>query len=281
VKPKYTPKETREFKQDAYAMAYDAFWGFRDKKGQYTAEPMHYQEALAWMMKSQQIPLEIAQNALNSFWKKPGFAVDIQSRKDTLKKNDDGEFEVVKRAKPYWFSAGTKTDARGRPLKAIQERKPQGEPVPVDPAAEANANAYGGTTILPGKAIPGWNDKSISPKIRNALAIAHAQVGKPYVWGGESPSEGGFDCSGLIEYAFEQAGISTPGRLTTWSMMQLGKPVKGPLKPGDWVITNGGKHVVMYVGKGQVIAAPRRGETVQYQPLSRFKGQIVATRRFA
>jgi cell wall-associated NlpC family hydrolase len=120
-----------------------------------------------------------------------------------------------------------------------------------------------------------------SPLKQKAISVAVAQLGKPYVWGAETPGEGGFDCSGLIEYAYEQAGIKTPGRLTTYSAMKLGRSVKGKqLQPGDWVISNGGKHMTMYVGNGQVIAAPHRGEVVQYQPLSRFKGDIVDIRRY-
>lgn len=115
--------------------------------------------------------------------------------------------------------------------------------------------------------------------MNTALQIAVKQLGKPYVWGAESP-ELGFDCSGLIEYAFEQAGIKTPGRLTTWTIANYGKSVKGQqFQPGDMILTNKGKHVVLYLGDGKVIAAPRRGEPVQIQPVSRFNGQIVDVRR--
>ena len=44
-----------------------------------------------------------------------------------------------------------------------------------------------------------------------AVAAAEAQVGWPYVWGGESRAEGGFDCSGLIDYAYAAAGVAHPG----------------------------------------------------------------------
>ena len=115
---------------------------------------------------------------------------------------------------------------------------------------------------------------------KSILSIAHQQVGKPYVWGGESPDEGGFDCSGLIDYAYKKAGVKLPGRLTSQSILGLGQSVKGgKYTAGDMIVTNGGKHVVMYVGNGQVIAAPHRGSTVQYQSLERFKGDIVDVRR--
>ena len=153
--------------------------------------------------------------------------------------------------------------------------------------AEKQAQAWGGTTIE-ASAAPLKNGQAPPPpvagpggKVARAIQIAKQQIGKPYVWGAASPGAG-FDCSGLIEYAFEQAGIKTPGRLTTWTMRNLGQRVPlNQIAPGDWVITNGGKHVVMYVGNDQVIAAPHTGEVVQYQDMSRFKGDIVDIRRYS
>jgi cell wall-associated NlpC family hydrolase len=153
------------------------------------------------------------------------------------------------------------------------------------PAEEAATQAEHGGTLKPPISsktgnVPGVADPSTSKQMQKVLAIAHDQIGTPYVWAQSDPKKG-FDCSGLIEYAYEQAGIPTPGRLTTWSMAKLGKSVKNDkYLPGDWILTNGGKHVVMYVGKGKVIAAPRTGERVQYQDVSRFKGDIVDVRRF-
>ena len=141
--------------------------------------------------------------------------------------------------------------------------------------AEVKARVRGGTTQ------PVANEPGPTPRVNRAMDIAKAQLGKPYVWGAASPGVG-FDCSGLIEYAFEKAGIKTPGRLTTGTMLKLGRTVPSltMAQPGDWLITNGGKHVVMYMGNGQVIAAPHTGEVVQYQPISRFAGDIVSIRRY-
>lgn len=146
--------------------------------------------------------------------------------------------------------------------------------------AERSAQQWGGTINPPagkgGDAYP----RSSSKLTNSILAAAHAQIGKPYVWGGETPGEGGFDCSGLIDWAYKVAGIDLPGRLTTQSALKLGRSVKGKkLQPGDLVITNGGQHMVMYVGGGKVISAPHRGEVVQYQDMSRFQGDIVDIRR--
>jgi cell wall-associated NlpC family hydrolase len=122
-------------------------------------------------------------------------------------------------------------------------------------------------------------EKAPIPQVGRAVEIALKQIGKPYVWGTEGPKS--FDCSGLIEWAYEQAGIPTPGRLTTYSAAKLGHSVKGsPLLPGDWVITNRGKHMVMYIGGGEVVAAPRSGTNVQVQKLADHKAGIVDVRRY-
>ncbi len=144
-------------------------------------------------------------------------------------------------------------------------------------AAEADARSTGGSSTPFGAGITANIGDPVMQKI---LTVADAQIGKPYVWGGESPKEGGFDCSGLIDYAYRQAGIRLPGRLTTQTALKMGISVKGQsMQPGDWLITNGGKHMVMYVGNGQVIAAPRRGLAVRYQPVADFQGDIVDVRR--
>jgi cell wall-associated NlpC family hydrolase len=105
------------------------------------------------------------------------------------------------------------------------------------------------------------------------IAAAAAQVGWPYVWGGESRAEGGFDCSGLVDYAFQAAGVPLPGRPTAaalWSMAQPESP--SDLEPGDLVFlgapTGAPYHVGIYVGEGTVLSAPHTGARVGYSPLA-------------
>jgi cell wall-associated NlpC family hydrolase len=141
--------------------------------------------------------------------------------------------------------------------------------------SEAQANMAGGTTMA-GK---GTSFQGMPGQLGKIMQAATAQLGKPYVWGAETPNEG-FDCSGLIDWAFKQAGIDLPGRLTTQTAVKMGISVKGkPMQPGDWIISNGGKHMVMYVGNNQVISAPRSGEVVQLQPVSRYTNDTVDVRR--
>jgi cell wall-associated NlpC family hydrolase len=110
------------------------------------------------------------------------------------------------------------------------------------------------------------------------VRAAAQQLGQPYRWGGESRKEGGFDCSGLVDYALRQQGYTGP-RVTSYTLAKMGTPVKGRPQVGDIIVTHGGRHVVMYAGNGQVIAAPHSGTDVQYQPLSSIK--IEAIRRIA
>jgi cell wall-associated NlpC family hydrolase len=106
-----------------------------------------------------------------------------------------------------------------------------------------------------------------------AVAAAEAQVGWPYVWGGESRAEGGFDCSGLVDYAYAAAGDPLPGRPTAADLWHEARPVSADgLLPGDlaFVGTASGAphHVGMYVGGGTMVVAPHTGADVRFEPLA-------------
>ncbi|MFL6049389.1 MAG: C40 family peptidase [Gaiellales bacterium] len=104
------------------------------------------------------------------------------------------------------------------------------------------------------------------------VRAAAQQIGWPYVWGGESRTEGGFDCSGLVDYAYSAAGHALPGRPTAAVLWQMGIPIaKRNLRPGDLVFlgTYSGQpyHVAMYAGHGTVIVASGRGRPIAAVPL--------------
>ncbi|MCL2733320.1 MAG: C40 family peptidase, partial [Actinomycetia bacterium] len=90
-------------------------------------------------------------------------------------------------------------------------------------------------------------------------------LGAPYVWGATGPNA--FDCSGLMLYAYRQAGIALPR--TSQEQMNAGQrvPLDG-IRPGDLVIYRAdASHVAMYVGGGMVIHAPYPGARVRYDPI--------------
>ena len=91
-----------------------------------------------------------------------------------------------------------------------------------------------------------------------AVAAAKSQMGQPYVWGGTG--NGGFDCSGLTQWAYSQAGVDLP---RTADQQAIGQQVSADqLQPGDLVVWDG--HVAMYSGNGEIVEA---GDPVQTNPL--------------
>lgn len=98
------------------------------------------------------------------------------------------------------------------------------------------------------------------------VPIARSVIGAPYSWGGSSPS--GFDCSGLINWAYRQIGIAVPR--TSQGLARGGRPVaRNSLRKGD-VVTfyPGATHAALYSGGGNVIHASTYGRPVAEVPLS-------------
>ena len=114
-----------------------------------------------------------------------------------------------------------------------------------------------------------------------AIAFAEAQLGKPYAFGSAGPAA--FDCSGLVYAAYQHAGITLARATYGWRQDGPQVPLT-QLQPGDLLFSPGSDgtpsnpgHVVMYLGGGRVIQAPRAGQPVQVDPLS-LSGVVAATR---
>lgn len=123
---------------------------------------------------------------------------------------------------------------------------------------------------------------SSNAKEQHALQTAHQYLGTWYKWGGSTPRTG-FDCSGLVQFAWKQSGVNIPR--TTYDQWKTGRPVgKNQLHPGDAVFFEQGSagpgHVGMYLGKGQFIEAPHTGAKVRVSNLAG-RTDFVGARRFA
>ncbi|BFV59510.1 C40 family peptidase [Kitasatospora sp. CMC57] len=101
-------------------------------------------------------------------------------------------------------------------------------------------------------------------RVKDILAFAHAQLGKPYVYGATGPNS--FDCSGLTLRAFGAGGISLPR--TSQAQYAAGQKIaRDQLQPGDLVFYYDDlHHVGIYLGGGKLLHAPRTGKTVEIVP---------------
>ncbi|GLU47783.1 C40 family peptidase [Nocardiopsis ansamitocini] len=104
--------------------------------------------------------------------------------------------------------------------------------------------------------------------VEDMISAARTQLGVPYVWGGMTP-EGGFDCSGLVQWAFGQAGVAVPR--VTHDQWWAGEHVDyADAKRGDLIFWRSDpsapdyiSHVAILLGDGTMIEAPRTGDVVK------------------
>jgi cell wall-associated NlpC family hydrolase len=121
----------------------------------------------------------------------------------------------------------------------------------------ALANSYGQTQA-----------QTVATGTAGGIAVdwALAQVGTPYVWGGETPGVG-FDCSGLVQAAYKVAGIALPRVAQDQYAAGPQLPPGTPLLPGDLVFFGGGSsdvsHVGLVVSPGVMVDAPYTGADVR------------------
>jgi cell wall-associated NlpC family hydrolase len=109
------------------------------------------------------------------------------------------------------------------------------------------------------------NVKAPTAAAQTALNAALSKLGKPYVWGATGPNS--FDCSGLLLWAYKQAGITLPRNSA--AQAQYGTPVpRDQLQPGDLVAYYSPvSHIGMYIGDGKMVHAPTSGDVVKISPL--------------
>lgn len=100
---------------------------------------------------------------------------------------------------------------------------------------------------------------------QRAADAAQSKVGAPYVYGAAGPSA--FDCSGLVQWAYQQAGVSVPR--TSYEQASAGQAVSiSALLPGDVVSFYDGSHTGIYVGGGNVVHASTSSQPVKVAPLN-------------
>jgi cell wall-associated NlpC family hydrolase len=118
-------------------------------------------------------------------------------------------------------------------------------------------------------------------KGERAARVALQAVGVPYRWGGESPASG-FDCSGLVRWAYGRIGVDLPH--SSYALYSVGRRVpRSDLEAGDVLFFEGLGHVGLYLGSGRMVHAPQTGRDVEVVRLAAtgYGGRLIGARRMA
>ncbi|MFF0306757.1 C40 family peptidase [Streptosporangium sp. NPDC004379] len=157
---------------------------------------------------------------------------------------------------------------------ALLRALPKGSQVAaIDPVLRAPVQQPGKESgKQPGRTVWPAGSFMTAGQIRVALTAAAGKLGRPYVWGAEGPDT--FDCSGLVQWAFAQAGVRMP-RVTHQQFVTGPQVPLSQAQPGDLLFwrsdpTNPGyvSHVAIYWGDGKMLQAPRTGDVVKFSPIS-------------
>ncbi|WP_072691593.1 C40 family peptidase [Rhodococcus marinonascens] len=129
-----------------------------------------------------------------------------------------------------------------------------------------------GTFEIPGPVVPqmpGAPTGPVAPPMNTAgeraVQAAQAKLGAPYSYGSAGPNS--FDCSGLVQWAYKQAGLNLPR--TSHEQAAVGTRVpQSDLRLGDVISFYGGTHSGIYAGNGNVIHAASAGQPVKLAPVA-------------
>jgi peptidoglycan DL-endopeptidase CwlO len=161
-------------------------------------------------------------------------------------------------------------------------------------AVAASASAVGAAVVA--HPSPGANAEPVPATVRDlparpvvrtpkptkgqrAARIALHALGIPYRWGGESPTNG-FDCSGLVRWAYLGVGVDLPH--SSYALYGEGRRVsRGRMRPGDVLFFEGLGHVGLYLGQGRMVHAPQTGRNVEIVRLARsnYGRRLIGARR--
>lgn len=154
------------------------------------------------------------------------------------------------------------TPAQRDALAALPPIPPPPAPDAAPPAEDPNVLAAPPGGIPPGDVAPPGGG---APEAATVIQAALSRIGSPYSWGGSGPSA--FDCSGLVMWSFQQAGIALPH--SSQALAQGGQPVSmDQMQPGDLVTYySDASHVGIYIGDGMMVHASTYGTPVRVAPV--------------
>ncbi|MGW0752012.1 C40 family peptidase [Streptomyces sp. NPDC002587] len=206
-------------------------------------------------------------------------AAEVSSAVTTAAENTraaavEGELTAQEESARTGAAAEAKKAKEDAQQKADAEKKAQEEAArkaEADRATRAAARTTLSTKSSGATSSDGSGASVAAPATGSAAAIvnfARAQVGKAYVMGGTGPSS--FDCSGLVQAAYRQAGISLPRMSQAQSSAGTSVSLSA-LQPGDilyWGSKGSAYHVAIYVGGGKFVGAQNPSTGIVERSLS-------------
>ncbi|MGQ7297342.1 NlpC/P60 family protein [Quadrisphaera sp. KR29] len=124
------------------------------------------------------------------------------------------------------------------------------------------STTFAGTLALAQSQLDGQAPSSAGGSGEAIVTDAKKYLGVPYVWGGTDP-EKGLDCSGFTQLVMRENGITLPRTAAQQAKVGTEVPSLAQAQPGDLVVLEGGSHIGIYVGEGQMIHAPKAGDVVK------------------
>lgn len=161
------------------------------------------------------------------------------------------------------------TAALGREELARREREQAAARAAAEQARTRRTTASGVNNN--GAAATGGAATGLPPRAGAQAAVdaALSRIGMPYRWGATGPNA--FDCSGLVVWAWRQAGVNIAQRSSAAQFASLPAVSRSELRPGDLVYAGSPRvhHVGMYIGNGQIVHAPYTGRPVEIRSMER------------
>ena len=211
----------------------------------------------------------------DSEWIEARYTEDLEEKSD------------AKTAREQVKSVATKKkDKKIKPKKALKvpkKQKVQKQKVMVPSLNNVIKKKSNKTTVNPinlgNRTVSNNSSSDTSRRAQAVVSLAESQLGKGYAWGGNGPDN--YDCSGLVQYVYNQAGGVKLPRVTT-DQVKVGQTVAmSQLQPGDllyWGSTDAPYHVGIYVGNNQYVSAATPEQGVVLQTISSYFYPCIAKR---
>jgi cell wall-associated NlpC family hydrolase len=215
-----------------------------------SAQMKGYRETGARAAAAEQASAKSAADAKTAAEQAAAVRADLQSKQSQLQL----QIAVVK--SQYLALTPNQREA----LAAMPPTPPVPAPAPLPPGGDPAIVAAPPGAIPPGDMAPPQGGHSAT-----VIQAAMSRIGSPYSWGGSGPSA--FDCSGLVMWSFQQAGISLPH--SSQALAEGGQPVStDQMQPGDLVTYySDASHVGIYIGDGMMVHASTYGTPVRVAPV--------------